>query len=266
MRLAGAFGQMWFSNGYLREAEMWLERMLALDWQAGEPEAVLVLRATALYIIGDVLLGLGKVERAEALATEFLERARPRGDQFGMSSAWIVLGMVARARGKLDEAATFFAESDTHARLTEHLSIKGMALRNRADLAWIQGDLARATTFAEEGRLLAQSAGITFVVAAQTTMLGHLARQQGKYALAKTRYREALALYPARLAIPPTAPGVWRAWPPRSAQKRALLRRPACAPRWQRSAAGPNAAATSRACGLRADRCQCASRAEQNGL
>ena len=195
LRLAGAFGQMWFSNGYLREAEMWLERMLALDWQAGEPEAVLVLRAEALNNLGDVLLGLGKLERAEALATETLERARQRGDQSVISIAWTVLGMVARARGKLDEAATFFAESDTHARLTEHLSIKGMALRNRAELAWIQGDLTQATTFAEEGRFLAQSAGVTFVVAAQTTMLGHLARQQGKYALAKTRYREALALY-----------------------------------------------------------------------
>ncbi len=195
LRLAGAFGPMWFSHGYLREAEMWLERMLALDWQVGEPEALPVLRATALYILGDVLLGLGKLERAEALATEFLERARPRGDQIGMSSAWIVLGMVARVRGKLDEAAAFFTESDTHARLTEHLSIKGMALRNRVDLAWIQGDLTQATMLAEEGRLLAQSAGITFVVAGQTTILGHLACQQGKYTLAKTRYREALTLY-----------------------------------------------------------------------
>jgi tetratricopeptide (TPR) repeat protein len=37
--------------------------------------------------------------------------------------------------------------------------------------------------------------GITFVVARQATMLGLLAQQQGNYALAKARYREALALY-----------------------------------------------------------------------
>ncbi len=129
------------------------------------------------------------------LAGETLERARARADQSGMSLAWSILGMAARTRGKLDEATAFFTESDTHARLTEHLSIKGMALRNRAELAWIQGNLTQAAQLCEEGRLLAQSAGITFVVAAQTTMLGHLARQQGNYALAKTYYREALALY-----------------------------------------------------------------------
>jgi len=195
LRLARAFGEMWFSQGYLREAEVWLERMLALDWQVGVQEALPVIRAEAFYTLGEVLLGLGKVERAEALATETLERARQYADQSGTSLAWSMLGMVARARGKLDEAAAFFTASDTHARLTEHLSIKGMALRNRAELAWIQGDLAQATRLSEEGLLLAQSAGITFVVAAQATTLGHLARQQGNYALAKTRYREALVLY-----------------------------------------------------------------------
>jgi tetratricopeptide (TPR) repeat protein len=195
LRLARAFGEMWFSHGHMREAEMWLERMLALDWQAGAQEALFVLRAEAFYNLGDVLLGKGSLEQAEALATETLERARQSGDQSCMSIAWGILGTAAKAQGKLDEAAAYFTESVTHARLTEHLSIKGVALRNRAELAWIQGDLARAITLAEEGSLLAQSAGITFVVAGQATMLGHLAHQQGNYALAKTRYREALALY-----------------------------------------------------------------------
>lgn len=195
LRLACAFGEMWFSYGHMHEAEVWLGRMLALDWQAGAPEALLVLRAEALYILADVLLGLGKLERAEALATEALERARQSGDQSCMSIAWSILGLAAKAQGKLDEAAAWFTESVSHARLTEHLSINGIASRNRVELAWIQGDLALATTQAEEGRLLAQSAGITFVVAGNTNMLGHLAHQQGNYALAKTRYQEALALY-----------------------------------------------------------------------
>jgi predicted ATPase/transcriptional regulator with XRE-family HTH domain len=195
LRLARAFGEMWFSHGHMREAEMWLERMLALDWQAGAPEALLVLRAEALYTLADVLLDLGKLERAEALATEALERARQSRDQNCMSIAWSILGLAAKAQSKLDEAVAWFTESVTHARLTEHLSINGIALRNRVELAWIQGDLALATTLAEEGLLLAKSAGITFVVAGNTNMLGHLAHQQGNYALAKTRYQEALALY-----------------------------------------------------------------------
>src|SRR5262249_53921323 len=143
----------------------------------------------------DVLLGLGKLELVEALATEALERARQSGDQDCMSIAWGILGMAAKAQGKLDEAAAWFTESVSHARLTEQLSINGIALRNRVELAWIQGDLALASHLLEDSLPLAQSAGITFVVAGNTNMLGHLAHQQGNYALAKTRYREALALY-----------------------------------------------------------------------
>jgi predicted ATPase/transcriptional regulator with XRE-family HTH domain len=195
LRLASAFGEMWFSYGHMREAEVWLGRMLALDWQVGAPEALLVLRAEALSILADVLLGLGKLERAEALATEALERARQSGDQSCMSISWGILGMAAKAQGKLDEATAWFTESVSHARLTGHLSIDGIALRTRVELAWIQGDLALATTLAEEGRLRAQSEGINFVVAGNTNMLGHLAHQQGNYTLAKTRYQEALALY-----------------------------------------------------------------------
>jgi len=195
LRLARTFGGFWFSHGQMGEAEVWLERMLALAWQTGAQETPLVFRAEALYHLGEVLLSLGKLERAEALATEALERARQREDHSGMSMACTILGLIARRRGRLEEAATCFTEGDTHAQLTEHLSIRGTALQHRAELAWIQGDLARATTLFEEGLLLAQSAGATWVVAAGTTLLGHLACQVQNYALATARYREALALY-----------------------------------------------------------------------
>jgi hypothetical protein len=101
LRLARAFGEMWFSQGYMREAEVWLERMLALDWQAGTREALPVIRAEAFYTLGEVLLGPGKVERAEALATETLERARARADQSGMSLAWSIWGWLPGHRTSL---------------------------------------------------------------------------------------------------------------------------------------------------------------------
>jgi predicted ATPase/transcriptional regulator with XRE-family HTH domain len=202
LRLATAFGWFWWSRGQMREAEEWLERTLALDQQADAQETPLVLRAQALFVLGEVLLSLGKLERAEALATAALDRAQQRGDHSGMSLAWNMLGMTSQAQGKLEEAATYFTHSDTHARLTGHPNLRRLALRNRAELAWMQGDLARATTLFEEALLLAQSAGGTWFVAAATTMLGHLARQQQDNALAKTRYREALALY--RTFVSPT--------------------------------------------------------------
>ena len=54
----------------MSEAEGWLERMLALEGRAGEQGGPLVLRADALYLYGETLVSLGKLERAEAVATE----------------------------------------------------------------------------------------------------------------------------------------------------------------------------------------------------
>jgi len=195
LRLAVAFSRFWYSRGQMSEAEGWLERMLALNGQAEERGVPLVLRADALYLYGDTLVSLGKLERAEAVATEALERARAGLDHSGMSMAFTILGMVAQVRRKLDEAATYFTESYMHARQTEHLSIRGTALGKRAELARMQGDMVQATALFEEALSGVQAIGMTWGIAGNTTMLGHLACQSQNYALAKARYREALALY-----------------------------------------------------------------------
>ena len=85
-------------------------------------------------------------------------------------------------------------ESDEHARLAGFPDLRGITLRNLAELARMQGDLARATTLYEEALAVARALGMTFGVALIMTMLGHLARQQQNYALAKARYREGLTL------------------------------------------------------------------------
>ncbi len=195
LRLVNTFGRFWFSRGQMSEAAGWLERMLALDERAGEQGVPLVLRADALYLFGDTLVSLGKLERAEAVATKALERGRAGLDHSGMSMAFAILGLVAQMRGKLDEAATYFTESDVHARQTEHLSIRGTALGNRAELARMQGDVVQATALFEEALSGVQSIGMTWAIAGITTLLGHLACQLQNYTLAKARYREALALY-----------------------------------------------------------------------
>jgi tetratricopeptide (TPR) repeat protein len=125
--------------------------------------------------------------------------------------AFGILAMVSRRQGRLAEAVAYFIESENHARLAEATvsfrtgesparlvlleGIRGTALLNRAELAELQGDLALAITLTEDGRTRAQEVGVPFVVAGQTTRLGHLARRQGNYSQAKGYYREALALY-----------------------------------------------------------------------
>ena len=88
----------------------------------------------------------------------------------------------------------YFTESDAHARLGEYPDLRGFTLRNLAELARMQGDLARATALYEESLAVTQAIGMTFGVALVMTMLGHVARQQQNFALAKARYREGLSL------------------------------------------------------------------------
>ena len=194
LRLACACKGSWFSQGYMSEAEEWFERLLRMSWQSGEQEVPLGLRAQAVYAFGQILLGRGKTERAEAVACEALGRAQRSGDHCGICSALAILGQIAQRDGNLDEAATFFVESDEHARLGGFPDLRGFTLRNLAELARMRGDLVRATMLYEEALAIARAMGMTFVVALIMTMLGHLARQQENYVLAKARYREGLTL------------------------------------------------------------------------
>ena len=178
----------------MNEAEVRFERLLRMSWQRGAQEVPLGLRALALYAFGQILLGWGKTERAEAVARDVLERGRRSGDHCGICSAMAILGQIAQRSGNLDEAATFFVESDEHARLGGFPDLRGFTLRNLAELARMQGDLTQATTLYEEALTVARAMGMTFGVALIMTMLGHLARQQQNYALAKARYREGLTL------------------------------------------------------------------------
>ncbi|MDQ6662169.1 MAG: tetratricopeptide repeat protein, partial [Chloroflexota bacterium] len=198
LRLAG-FGRLWHIVGQMSEAESWFERMLALDLRAreqGEQVAPLTMRIERLYGLGRTLVRHGKVEHgAEAFAKEALHLAQCIGDQNGISNAFATLGMVAQASGKLDEAETAFTESYTNARLTEQSGLMIRALSGLADVARMRGDVARATALLEEALDSVQAVGMTWDIPIMTTLLGHLARQQQNYPLAKARYREALVLY-----------------------------------------------------------------------
>src|SRR5207248_9640810 len=69
------------------------------------------------------------------------------------------------------------------------------ALSFLGGLAGMRGDITRATALLEEALAQALAIGITWDIPTYMTLLGHLARQQQNYPLAKARYREALVLY-----------------------------------------------------------------------
>ncbi len=195
LRLAG-FSRLWHVRGQMSEAERWMERMLALDQRArerGEQTAPLTLRIAMLYGFGRTQVRHGRTEhRAEVYANEALHLARSIGDQHGMCNAYATLGMIAQANGKLDEAERAYIESDALARHLKHSGLMSRAMSHLSDVASMRGDLEHATALLEEALANARVSGMTWDIPIMTAMLGHLARQQQRYDLAKARYREAL--------------------------------------------------------------------------
>jgi len=198
LRLTG-FTRLWHIRGQMSEAERWLERMLALDLWArkrGEHTAPLTLRIEKLYGLGRTLVRHGRVEHcAETFAQEALQLAQSINDQKSISNAFATLGMIAQASGRLDEAEATFTESYTHSRQIGEDGLMSRALVGLAELAGTRGDVAGATALMEDALTYAQTAGMTWDIPVITTLLGHMARQQQNYAVAKARYREALILY-----------------------------------------------------------------------
>jgi tetratricopeptide (TPR) repeat protein len=187
LRLATGFGLRWLKHGRMREAELWLEQMLALDAAAGVRAAPPTVRSRALYAAAQLALNLGKHERATALAGEELVLAQRTGDQADISKALTKLGTIALATGKEDQAATYFTKSYAAANRAGDEDAQSLALLNLGEIARKRGDVAHATEFLEACLALVLANEMTWGIANALTLLGHLARQQQEYEQAKVR-------------------------------------------------------------------------------
>ena len=195
LQLATWFGFFWIKRGQMSEANLWLERMLALDEARGAQAASPAVRSRALYYASRLTIHLGRRDRALALAEEALALAGRTGDQSNISNALALLGSIALAGGAEDEATTYFTESYVAAKRAGDTHQISLALLNLGELARKRGDVARATEFLEEALADVRAIDMTWGIANILTLLGHVARQQQDYERAKVRYRESLALY-----------------------------------------------------------------------
>jgi predicted ATPase/DNA-binding XRE family transcriptional regulator len=195
LRLATWFGLFWTKRGQISEANLWLERMLALDEAPGAQAASPSVRGRALYYASRPSMHLGKRDRALALAEEALALAEQTGDQSDISNVLALLGSIMLAFGKKDEAATYFTESYAAAKRAGESSAMGLALLNLGELARKRGDVVRAAEFLEEALAIGRAIDMPWGIANILTLLGHLACQQQDYERAKVRYRESLTLY-----------------------------------------------------------------------
>jgi len=195
LQLAAYAGRLFNILGQNSEGFMWLERMLDLDSQAGEDAASLPVRLDALYGAGLLARNLGRSERAAALAQEELLLGRRLGNHASMSLALANLGNLAQARGDLAEAADYFEQSYQYAQMGEDRRARGFALMNPASIAIAQRNFSRAQVLLEENLEQARVEQFDWGIANISTMLGHIAREQQQFALARSRYRESLLLY-----------------------------------------------------------------------
>lgn len=193
--LSAYAGRLFIILGQNSEGAVWLEKMLELDSQAGGDAAPLPVRLDALYAAGLLTRNLGRAERAAALAQEEWELSRQLGDHASMSLALANLGNLAQARGDLAEAADSFEQSYQHAQLGVDRRAHGFALMNLASIAIAQRDFSRAQVLLEERLEQVRAERFDWAIANVLTMLGHIAREQQHYALARSRYRESLLLY-----------------------------------------------------------------------
>ena len=194
MRLAG-FAQVLFMQGLVKEAADWMERMLALDEEAGRKKqrfAPPQLRAERLNGLALALLSQGHTELADARAGESLRLAERIQDEDSISNAYLTRGLVAQASGKLEQAAHAFTESYVFAGRAGRRDLRMRALVELGELARQRGDAARAEVLLTEGLAEAHASKAAWDEAVITTLLGHLAHQQQHYAVARQRYRESL--------------------------------------------------------------------------
>jgi predicted ATPase/class 3 adenylate cyclase len=106
LKLAGALWLFWDLRGYWKEGRTRLHA--ALDRHPDASEAV---KAKALYAAALLAWRQRDGARAEALSLESLQMCQTISDEFGVACSLIVLGLIARREGLLQEAADRHAES-----------------------------------------------------------------------------------------------------------------------------------------------------------
>jgi predicted ATPase/DNA-binding SARP family transcriptional activator len=189
LRLAGALFEFWQMGGYAREGYGWLKRLLE---RGGEAAAV---RARALQGAGELAACLGDFHAACSSIEQGLALYRQLDDKPGIAYALLVLGsQVAMAQDDRASARPLLEECLA---LYRDLGDRAGAAAAMAELGYLtywQGDCAAGCAFIEEGLAMQRELGLMTYASRSALFLGHIARQEGCYAVARSRYAECMAI------------------------------------------------------------------------
>jgi predicted ATPase/DNA-binding CsgD family transcriptional regulator len=193
LRVAGVLGNYWGEQGHYQEGRDWLERALA-HGDAAAPDG----RATALVALGLILIYLGANQDAERRLTEGLAACRDQDNALHTVVALVGLGGLAIMRDDARRSEALLEEARAAARAVADPRVAGIlnarVLINLAVVARARGDHALAVERLEAALRLEREAGYAAGIVLALGDIGDLARDQGDYGQALSRYREALSL------------------------------------------------------------------------
>jgi ATP/maltotriose-dependent transcriptional regulator MalT len=230
MRLCAALHRFWYTLGYVREGQAFLEQALTLS------KGIMTLeRAKLLYAASEMACAQGNLERADTLGQESLALYGALGDKAGIASSLDQLGFIAlmrnnfaAARLQLEAAAALFQElGDTWGRagcltslarvcstqgeydqaralleeslrlyrtVSDHARIGGVLYLLAQVLFVSQSDLARAQVIAEQSLALLVEVGDKWTIGYCLNLTGQMRLIQGEPDLAFELVEKSVAL------------------------------------------------------------------------
>jgi predicted ATPase len=190
MRLSGALGWFWDTQGVLSEGRRWSEAALALG-ETDEPLQRARALASAALLAGDQ----DDIVVARDLFGQALALFRQHGDESGAAYALSYLGRVLRQAGEIAEAETRLREG---LKLFEQLGDRRGAALSSYHLgraAHQRGDEAIAQQLFAESLAQFQSASDSWGMALSLTSLGRIAYRRADYRAARSAYEQSLSLF-----------------------------------------------------------------------
>ncbi|HEX9066450.1 MAG TPA: tetratricopeptide repeat protein, partial [Streptosporangiaceae bacterium] len=188
LRICVSMRPVWIVQGSFAEGTAWMDRFLA---RAGDQPARVL--GPAQVGRAQLALVADHAEAARR-ARAGLALCRVPGLEFWAASALNLLAEVALKLGRLDEADAQAAEALSLASGAGDGFNAGYAAGTRATVAAYRGDFGAALKLGEQALAVARQIDQQWAVARTLLGLGDLARVTGDQAAARQRYREALSI------------------------------------------------------------------------
>jgi predicted ATPase/DNA-binding winged helix-turn-helix (wHTH) protein len=167
-----------------------MEQSLSLIRRSGDVWQTM----TCLLNLANTERVLGRYTSAEAHAEECLALACRSGSWEFETWAYYQLGDILKEQGRLAEATRFFEGGRERSQQAADVGRTAVALLNLGDIAFLQGRLDQAESLLHESLQGFERVSEVWGIVLALDNLGYLACQAGDAALARERFRRALAL------------------------------------------------------------------------